>query len=437
MTIRRTPHDFLVDELLTEEFSRALTPTPSLTHAHTVYKLTKTSLATPEAIGFFARALGVRTGLVDYAGLKDKHAHTTQHVSVPLDALAGREPPPTLSGWQGDASFLGYSPTPLSADCITGNRFTLVVRDLTRHASDEITRRSRLLTPPSDDGAPELLIVNYFGDQRFGSARHGQGWVATRLLAGDFEGALKLAIATPSRKDGGKTRAFTRLAAEQWGRWADLVRALPKVPERKPIEALAAGASFDEAFGELPYFLQAMCVEAHQSHLWNEIARRLAERIVREGQHIELPPVEKKARDGSTRLVPPPKPAMLLTEGLFGPMLFPPASVVTPQWRGLDLPTLAPSTKTDPLWSAEADEVLAQEGLTLKGLRIPRLRRPFYGEALRPLFVRATNFALSPMEADDLAPPARKGAPQKLKRTLSFDLPRGAYATVVLRALGQ
>lgn len=436
MTIRRTPHDFLVDEVLSEEFSRALAPTPG-PGSHAVYALTKTSLATPEAIGFFARALGVRAGIVDYAGLKDKHAHTTQHVSVPLDSLTDREPPRSLSGWQGEATFLGYSPTPLSAESITGNRFTLVVRGLTRHASDEITRRSRLLTPTNKGGAPELLIVNYFGDQRFGSARHGQGWVATRLLAGDFEAALKLAIATPSRKDSGKTRAFTRLAAEQWGRWAELARALPKVPERKPIEALAEGASFDEAFSALPYFLQAMCVEAHQSHLWNEIARRLAERIVREGASVDLPPIEKKARDGSTRLVPAPKPSLLVTEGLFGDMLFPPASSVTAPWRDLELPTLAPSTTPDPLWAAEAEEVLAPEGLTLKGLRIPRLRRPFYGEALRPLFVRAAGFTLTPMEPDELSPPPRKGAPQKLKRTISFELPRGAYATVVLRALGQ
>ncbi len=80
----------------------------------------------------------------------------------------------------------------------------------------------------------------------------------------------------------------------------------------------------------------------------------------------------------------------------------------------------------------EIREVLAAEGIELSKLRVPGLRKPFFGEAPRPLFVRAAAFSISQPEPDELS-----SRQDKLKRTVRFDLPRGAYATVVLRALGQ
>jgi tRNA(Glu) U13 pseudouridine synthase TruD len=76
--------------------------------------------------------------------------------------------------------------------------------------------------------------------------------------------------------------------------------------------------------------------------------------------------------------------------------------------------------------------VLEVEGLKPSDLKLPGLRRPFFGEAERPLFVRAEGFELSAREPDEMA----QGR-ARIKRTVRFDLPRGAYATVVLRAVGQ
>ena len=63
---------------------------------------------------------------------------------------------------------------------------------------------------------------------------------------------------------------------------------------------------------------------------------------------------------------------------------------------------------------------------------IPGLRRPFFGEAPRSLFVRVEGFAQEKPVPDSFD---RTG--KRFARTLRFSLPRGAYATVVLRALGQ
>lgn len=413
MTIRRQPSDFMVEEQPAPGFLDSLRNRPGRDAPHAVYALAKSSIATPDAAGFLARELRVRQGQVAYAGLKDKHAETRQLVSVP----ATRRPAERVEGRGWSAELLGFTGQPMTAECIAGNRFRIVVRDLTRERARTMERRAAALRPHDEPGS--LLVVNYFGDQRFGSARHGQGWVARHLIRGEFEQALRLAIGTPSRKDAGRTRRITRACATAWGHWSDLVAQLPRCPERAAFEVLASGGSFRDAFAALPYFTQAMSVEAYQSYLWNQAARLLARQIA-----DETPPTES---GGTIRIR---GPRLLRSDDPFGEMLFPVAASVGERWRTLILPLLSRRTRLEDPWSQAAATVLAEQGLTLDGLRIPGLRRPFFGEAPRPLFVHAEGFALSRAEADELTP-------GRLRVTVSFDLSRGAYATVVLRALGE
>lgn len=418
MTIRRQPEDFVVVERLRHGTLAALDPERGERSPHAWYELTKTSLTTPDAVRYLARALGVRHAAVAAGGLKDRHAKTAQYVSVnAADIPAGASLPEQASDRNWSARRVGWSAAPVDGESVIGNGFTIVVRDLAREAAHEMGRRMHLLTLPEEargeGGERTLLVMNYFGDQRFGSARHGLGWVARHLMKGEFEEALRLAIGTPARKDTGKTRQFTRLLAGRWGEWEALARELPRCPERKPIEVLAGGGDFREAFAAIPYFTQQMCVEAYQSHLWNATALRLARRIVRMDQE----------REG----------LLLKSTGQFGEMHFPAAETVKAAWREIDLPLLAWQTELAEPWDESAADVLHEEGIALGDLRIPGLRRPFFGEASRALFARATGFRLSAPEPDELVPAARG----RVKRTLSFDLPRGAYATVVLRALGQ
>jgi tRNA(Glu) U13 pseudouridine synthase TruD len=111
-------------------------------------------------------------------------------------------------------------------------------------------------------------------------------------------------------------------------------------------------------------------------------------------------------------------------------MLFPPPSRIGPSWRTLDLPMLASTTNLVAPWDEVARDVLRTEGISLKNLELPGIRRPTFGEAWRPFVVAAERFETGPPEPDESA-----SAGARLRRTIGFDLPRGAYATVVLRAL--
>lgn len=424
MTIKQSPADFAVEELLSAAVRQKVRDQPG---PHALYRLTKEGLTTPAAAAAVAGQLGVRPPLVAFAGLKDRHARTVQHITAAA-GLGGGDLPDAAEGpgWRIDR--LGWLDEAITAEAIAANRFRITVRDLSRQACDRMDKAARLLAP--DAAAPEeahpdlpvrarewLTVVNYFGDQRFASARHGRGFIAGHLVRGEFDEALRLAIAAWARKDSRRTKAFKRAVAEGWGRWGELAAGLPRCPQRRAVEHLAASpGDFCGAFAALPYADQELAVHAYQSHLWNSTARRLvAERCG--------------------------KPATAARDP-FGEMLFPAASNVAAELIGLELPVLGCDSQLRDPWKAAAEAVLRDEGITTAMLRIPGLRRPHFGEVPRRLFAEATRFGLSAPQAEDTgeAGPARRdGAKRALRfvRVVTFDLPRGSYATVVLRALGE
>ena len=418
MIIRRTPEDFRVTEHLTALATSAIVPGEG---AWEVWKLTKQSLTTPDAVGLLAKLLGIKPGQIEYAGLKDKHAITTQYISIPRNAAvalkgkvadgegksaAQRTVQPLGSAQSGrgwNADLIGFCAAPLLAAAIGKNHFQIVVREMTQRDVREMGRRASIIKTGTT-----LFIPNYFGDQRFSGVKNIDSFAAPHLIHNDFESALKLMIATPSRKDAGQRKDFTRLAATHWGDWKRLCKVLPRCQEFGAIEVLSNGGTFAAAFSELPYLDQQMAVESFQSYIWNLTLRSLC-RV-----HGQATP--KK---------------MFTTTDPFGELVFIAPDVLSPELMQLQIPLLAStSTLKDP-WKNAAIEALKSAEVKLQHLRVPELRRPQFGEAMRLGFVHATDFELGAAERDDL------GREDRSKRTLRFSLPRGSYATIVLRSLGQ
>jgi tRNA pseudouridine13 synthase len=390
---------------VTSGFSASLCSERIPSHPFAAYTLEKTSLATPDAVGMIARELRVPRTAVSAAGLKDRHAQTRQTITVDTAAIRGM-PPLRVEGLNWTISGLGFVPRAADSTIIEANRFTLVVRSLDKRAHDEMLRRAAVL----DSGAGELLVVNYFGDQRFGSNRHGQGWAGRALIDGDFETALRLAIGTPARKDSGPTRALSRALAQHWGDWNTALAAFGRMPERAAIERLARGGSFKDAFTALPKFTQEICVESYQSYLWNAIVRELSDALA-----------EATAQRAFE------------ADDAFGPLIFPRASALTPAFRELGIPMPSPRAIMPECLSVIVDGILADEGITLGQLHIPGLQSPWFGGGERPFVSRVRNWSISAPMDDEFA----GNSPANLACRVGFELRRGAYATVVLRALGQ
>jgi tRNA pseudouridine13 synthase len=403
MSIKTMPKDFIVQELPHPSFNISPTPGP-----FAVFELTKSSIDTPTACKLLARKLKLPPPAVVPAGLKDKHAWTLQLVSVRLPKDPGFHLPEKAWDQNWSAQRLGYADHEIDSGAILANRFTITVRKLNRRTAQEMEARAQVLRVDTPAG-PALRFINYFGAQRFGTNRHHQGFAARQFCLGNPEEALKLLIATPSRKDARLLKDFKTKLQRDWGNWDKALQGLPTIPERAAVEWLQKHPTdFTQAFSKLPYFIQQINVEAYQSYLWNLTACMLITR--------ECPGEPLSGDDEYT------------------PMLFPHAANTPPHLVGMDLPLLAPDTPLVPPWGKLAGHILQKESLKQDQLKVPGLRRPFFGQAPRSLTVDALNVILGHVHADETSSQPDK---KEFKRTVTFDLPRGAYATVLLRALGQ
>ncbi|MCA9668894.1 MAG: tRNA pseudouridine(13) synthase TruD [Myxococcales bacterium] len=145
------PEDFRVDEL------PAYTPSGSGEHAYV--RIEKRGVTTNEAVRRLARHAEVAQGDVGYAGQKDRHAVTTQWLS-----LTGADPA-RLEGYDdGELRVLEVARhgNKLRTGHLRGNRFCITLREV--HA-DALQRARAIVERLASEGLP-----NFYGAQRFGAA---------------------------------------------------------------------------------------------------------------------------------------------------------------------------------------------------------------------------------------------------------------------------
>lgn len=148
--IRTTADDFQVDEQLGFSASGA--------GEHVLLRVRKRDANTAWVARELARLAGSRPHDVGYAGLKDRHAVTTQWFTVP-----GRRRP--AADWVGIAGegFEVIEAAPhsrkLPRGALAGNRFRIVLRGFSGDPAQLVARVAEI----SVAGVP-----NYFGPQRFG-----------------------------------------------------------------------------------------------------------------------------------------------------------------------------------------------------------------------------------------------------------------------------
>lgn len=147
--IKSEPADFVVDEVPAYA--------PSGEGEHLFVHFEKRGLDTPSAVRVIARALEVDERSAGWAGLKDKHAVTTQWAS-----FAGGDAERAISLSFDSIRILDAMRhgNKLRTGHLTGNRFRILVRDA-EHAPDRVAAIAAEL---GRAGAP-----NYFGEQRLGA----------------------------------------------------------------------------------------------------------------------------------------------------------------------------------------------------------------------------------------------------------------------------
>jgi tRNA pseudouridine13 synthase len=383
MKVKQRPEDFRVEEL-----------TPVLAGDEgqfAFYRLDKTGWTTPDALAAVRRRWQVDHRRLSYGGLKDRHAITAQFFTI------FRGPKRNLSHERITITYLGQRPEPFSSVNISANRFTIVVRSLNKEA---IAHAVHALAEVDETGLP-----NYFDDQRFGSVGESSEFVAKEMVLGRFERALWLALAAPYAFDRAEIKKEKAILRAKWGDWPLCKSELPRGHARSLVDYLIHHpADFKGAVARLRPELQGLYLSAYQSYLWNRI---LGEWLTQFIGLDNLGAIELK-------LGVVPVPLRISAEQ-------------RAVWESLVLPLPSARVKPEPgtAWVPIVERVLQIEGLTLAEVKIKGMQKPFFSKGERPACIRPANLSHL-VERDEL----NAG---KEKLTLKFDLPRGSYATMLIK----
>jgi tRNA pseudouridine13 synthase len=383
MKLKQRPDDFRVEELTDAA--------PQESGEFALYRLDKTGWTTPDALAAVRRRWQIDFRRLSYGGLKDRHAVTSQHLTI------FRGPKRNLAHERVTLTYLGQRGEPFTANDIRANRFTITLRAM---SDDAIARAESALREVADAGLP-----NYFDDQRFGSVGGEGEFVAKEMVFGRFERALWLALAAPYEYDRAEAKHEKETLRELWGKWPECQAKLPKGHARSLVSYLAAHPTdFKGAVARLRPELQGLYLSAYQSYLWN---RMLAAWLTQTLGAANLTEVELK-------LGRVPAPVRVPDERRAA-------------WESLTLPLPSARVKPEPgaPWLPLAEEVLKAEGLTLAELKVKGMQKPFFSKGDRLGCVRPANLS-SEIGGDEL----NKG---RQKLVLRFDLPRGSYATMLVK----
>jgi tRNA pseudouridine13 synthase len=383
MKLKRLAEDFEVEELPVVAADRG--------GRFVFYRLTKRGMGTLEAVEAVCRRWNLAGRRVSYGGLKDRHAVTTQYLTI-LDG-----PDRALRESSFELVPVGRLDRPYGPALFRGNRFTVVIRDLTDEAA---TRAVRAVGELPRDGLP-----NYFDDQRFGSVGFAGGFVGRAWLAGDHEQALRLAIAEPNASDRPDTQREKAILNEFWGQWAEAKARLDRSHARSLVTYLADHPTdFRGAFARIRRELRTLYFSAFQSHLWNRMLGLAIDRLTR--------PEQRVAFDFKVATLP-------IHRGLD-----PDQARVLAACR-LPLPASRTPLPVEGLEREVALEAVSAEGLAWEDLRVKHLKDVFFSKGARPALFFAEGLTAA-VEPDDLHPRRRK-------LRLGFELPKGAYATMVVK----
>lgn len=378
--------DFLVDEAPLYDFDGSGT--------HTLFRIEKTGLSTMQAAHDVARALNVSRRDVGFAGLKDARAVARQWFSVEHvdpDAVSQLAIPRIR------VLEVTRHRNKLRLGHLRENRFIIRVRETDAGRLAQVQDALRTLT--------ERGVPNYFGRQRFGN--RGDTWIVGRTcVRGNLEEALDFVLGRAGPMDHGDILQARR--AYDRGEYAQALQHWPRMfrDERRALAALdRADGKKKRGFLAIDPHTRQFYVSAYQSHLFNRV---VAARLSAGGLHqLQLGDLAWLHATGAVFSVTDPAAEQPRAD----------AFEISPTGPLFGYRMTHASGAPGEMEAA----LLAEEGLTDEAFRNPHLRVKGLRRTLRfPIRDAAVTLG-----ADG------RGSYLELR----FSLPRGCYATAVLREL--
>lgn len=220
--------------------------------------------------------------------------------------------------------------------------------------------------------------LNYFGEQRFGSGN--TALIGKEIIKGRFEQAAKYMI-TYSEDKNKVAKEAREFAKKHWGNWGDILAQMPKFLglEKAVLNQLVqVPTDFAGALRKLPKPVRRMYVHGYQSWIFNKALEKIKDKKFTKTKKLPVPGFETKLGNDK--------------------------------------------------FSKAIKEILMEENVVLEEFRCTRMPELASAGSERSALFFPEKLKIGKLEKDELNN-------KKYKLKLSFELPKGDYATVLIKEL--
>ena len=422
--IREVLEDFIVEETLVDGSKASASETEknlgsralgasSRKSRYLLCVLVKRNWDTLIAVRRVARELGLSTGEVQFAGIKDAKAVTAQYLTV---ENATPEDLQKVKVKDIEVRSVGYVPNRLSAYYLLANNFHITVRN-SEHPEATVRKVAAETVEELDEAGG---IPNFFGHQRFGTIRAITHRVGKFIIKSDLREAAMTFLAEPSANE----HPSSRQARKQLQDTQDFKQALRDYPkqlryERAMLARLAEKPEdYTGAFRRLPKKLRELFVQAFQSYLFN---RFLSKRI-EQGVPLNKTDVGDYAVNVERSGLPLITMYRIVSETVKAEV----NSKIKAARMRLAIPLIG--FKQRPMLGRQGiieKQILEEEGVTAEDFKVTALSEVAEEGRLRTATTPINEFSLEASACEKV----------KSIAEVAFVLYRGSYATVLLREI--
>ena len=380
--IKRSNEEFRVSEIIDTSFLTNISTVQDEHHKYPLYILEKRNIDSNHAIFEIRRKLGLTLKVI---GLKDAKAVTKQYASSEQTKNIIKE----ASTAHTLLSLKGFTKVPIGKSSLSGNAFTISIHNPT------VSDISSFI--------PEIKnIANFYGLQRFGSERMVTHLVGKEIVKRNFQKAAELLLSFTTEYDSTMSIEIRNKSRDPKN-YSQIIRELPKRMdiEYQVMSALEKGKGPIAALRSIPINIRRLFVQAYQAYIFNRclsIAVLNGENVVKSKEGDLCFEIENSSVFGRIRKYNPSTDLI---------------SQIVPAIRLIGYTFQPGKGRFDKI----TEEIMSTEGIT---------PREFYIKEMQELSAQG-GFRQAPLWSKDFR---FRGS-----LTVCFKLPKGSYATTLLREL--
>jgi len=277
--LKTTFDDFYVEEQLDYNLTN--------TGSYYLFNMDKSGLDTLGALRITSKRLNIPRKKIGYSGLKDRYSHSRQYITIPKSEIKSKKDPQNLefTGPSLVLRYIGEVEKQLRLGTHHSNFFRITIRKLTAATFEQLKNNLNVFS----SGCP---VPNYFDSQKFGLLGGPGGFFAPLYLKGEYEAALKSVIARPNRKERPRSKEIHKYLQENWGNWKQCNEYLENNRFENYLKITTFlhqnSSDYPGAIKLITKDILKMKITAFQAFLWNEYLKKLLSRNFEENELEEI-----------------------------------------------------------------------------------------------------------------------------------------------------